>query len=444
MTTATQQTSSSFIDAFGQIEKRFGAEGQSWFAPVRQAAIARFAKLGFPTPGDEDWRFTNVASIANGDFELARPVTVGPDAISPYLFKERHRITLVNGHFSAELSDLGNLPRGLRVIRVTEGLRQAEPAFKQNFARHAQFDDQAFTALNTAFVQDGAYIEIAREQVIEDPIHIVHLSVNPGRPSVSYPRTLVVAGANSQATIVESYVGPGGEYLNNAVTEVSAAEGAVIDHYRVQRESEAAYHVGLLHIYQGRSSNVRSTSVNFGGGLVRNDVVTILDGEGADCTLNGLYMTHGRQHVDNHLRVEHAQPHCHSWEYYKGILDGGSRGVFTGRIVVHKGAQKTDAKQTNMNLLLSREAQVDTKPQLEIYADDVKCTHGATIGQIDDTSLFYLRARGIREAEARSILVYAFAAETLDQIRLPELRAGLESVLFERLPGGERLRGTLA
>ncbi len=443
MTTATQQTSNSFIDAFGQIEKRFGADGQSWFAPVRQAAIAQFARLGFPTPRDEDWRFTNVGAIARGQFELAGAAPVAASALEPCTFGEQHRIVLVNGHFSAELSSLGGLPRGVHVSSLAGELRQARPVFTQHFARHARIDDQAFTALNTAFVQDGAYVEIAREQVVESPIHIVYVSTSAGRPGVSYPRGLVVAGENCQAAIVETYVGLGGEYFTNAVTEIVAAEGAVIEHYRAQRESESAYHVGLLHLYHGRSANIRSLSLNFGGGLVRNDVVAVLDGEGADCTLNGLYVTRGTQHVDNHLRVEHAQPHCHSWEYYKGILDGDSRGVFTGRIVVHKGAQKTDAKQTNMNLLLSREAQVDTKPQLEIYADDVKCTHGATIGQIDDTSLFYLRSRGIREAEARSILIYAFAAETLDQIRIPALRGRLEGLLFERLAGGERLRGML-
>lgn len=443
MTTATQNDSNSFIESFGEIERGFSTDGQSWFAPVRQAAIARFAKLGFPTTRDEDWRFTNVAPIARGKFTLGMPTRVTADELEPFLFGEAIRLVLVNGHFASELSTVDSLPRGLRITSLAQAMRDPSDTLQKHLARHARHDESVFTALNTAFVQDGAWIEISREQVIEQPIHIVYVSAAGGQVTVSYPRTLVTAGENSQATIVESYVGTGGEYFTNAVTEIVAADGAVIEHYKVQRESESAFHIGLLHLYQGRSSNIRSLSVAFGGGLVRNDVVTVLDGEGCDCTLNGLFVTHGNQHVDNHLRVEHAQPHCHSWEYYKGILDDASSGVFTGRIVVHKGAQKTDAKQTNMNLLLSREAQVDTKPQLEIYADDVKCTHGATIGQIDDTSLFYLRARGIREQQAKSILIYAFAAEVLSQIRPDGLREQLEQVLFGRLPEGERLKGTL-
>ena len=290
-------------------------------------------------------------------------------------------------------------------------------------------------------MEDGAYVHIPKGVYLEQPIHLVFVSTADAGPVVSHPRNLIVAETGSQATIIESYLGLGdGVYFTNAVTEIVVGENAVIDHYKVGREAQQAYHVGTTQIYQDRSSNASSHAVTIGGAIVRNDINTLLDGEGAQCTLNGLYLVSGRQHVDNHLRVEHAKPHCDSREFFKGVLDGHGKAVFTGRIIVRKDAQKTDAKQTNMNLLLSKHAQVDTKPQLEIFADDVKCTHGATIGQIDENAMFYLRSRGLSEPAARSLLVFAFASEAIDRIRPQLLRAQLRQMLFDRLPEGHRLQ----
>lgn len=441
---ALAETRSNFLEEFELFEKGRGGNGQSWFTPVRRAAIARFAELGLPTTSDEDWRFTNVAPIARTTFRLSEPgvARVSLGELEPFLFGETCRLVFVNGHFSRELS-LAPPAKGLRVAGLAELLNR-DAVVRSHLTRHARYQDQAFTALNTAFLDDGAVVEIAPGAVIEAPVHLVFVSTAGAEPTVSHPHTLVVAGAASQATIVESYIGLGtGTYFTNAVTEILAGDGAVLEHYKIQRETTEAFHVGTTQIHQQRSSTVRSLNVSLGAALARHDVTTVLDGEGGDCTLNGLFMAGGSQHVDNHLRVEHAQPHCTSWEYYKGILDGKAKGVFTGRIVVFKGAQKTDAKQTNMNLLLSEDAQIDTKPQLEIFADDVKCTHGATIGQIDPDALFYLRARGIEDRTARSLLIYAFASETLGQIKVEPLRRQLEAVLFDRLPEGARLRGGL-
>jgi len=257
-----------------------------------------------------------------------------------------------------------------------------------------------------------------------------------------HPRILLVAEPGSQASVVETYAGLGeGVYFTNPVTELVAGENAVLDHYKVVRESPATFHIGLLRIQQGRSTNVTTHVSNFEGGLVRNDFHAVMDGEGGECTINGLTMIEGTQHVDNHLRVEHAKSHCRSWEYFKSVLDGSSRSVFTGRIVVHKDAQKTDAKQTNMNLILSDEALADSKPQLEIFADDVKCTHGATIGQVDADAIFYLRSRGLSAEAARSLLVYAFAGESIGQIKVEGLRRNLDSLILSRLPRGDGLSG---
>ncbi len=432
---------SAFLETFAQFDKTLGSNGQSWFTPTRKAAMARFAELGLPTTRDEEWRFTNVSPIGQTNFKPAEGrADISLDMLQPFLFGEKCRLVFVNGRHAPALSETSAVPTGVKLSSLASALKQGHPVVKSHLARHAEYEKHAFTALNTAFWEDGAFIEVGRNQVVDGPIHLLFVSTGDREPTMSHPRNLIVAEDGSQFTIVESYVGlGGGVYFTNAVTEIVAGENAVVDHYKLQRESEASFHIATCDLHQSRSSNITSMSLAIGGGLVRNDVHTVLDGEGGDCTLNGLYMMAGKQHVDNHLRVEHAKPHCHSWEYYKGILDGASRAVFTGRIIVHKDAQKTDAKQTNKNLLLSDDATINTKPQLEIYADDVKCTHGATIGQIDADALFYLRARGIPEAAARNLLIYAFAAESLDQIKIEPLKKQLEQLLIKRLPGGERL-----
>ena len=288
----------------------------------------------------------------------------------------------------------------------------------------------AFGALNTAFLEDGAYVHVPRGVILENPVSILFVSTEHDSPTVSHPRNLIVAEENSQATIVEDYVSLGsGQAFCNTVTELVAGDHAVVSHYMIEREHTGAYNVSTLRIQQGRAANVSSHSLLLGGALVRNNVHPVLAGEGGECLINGLFIGDDRQHLDNYMLVEHASPHCASRQFYNGILDGRAHGVFHGRIIVHKDAQKTDAKQTNRNLLLSDSAQIDTKPQLEIYADDVKCTHGATIGQIEENSLFYLRSRGIDEGTARRLLLVAFASECVDRMKEGPVRAHIEGLI---------------
>ena len=444
MSTVTSELNS-YQSEFMRLENEWIARGPAWLLPIRKGAIARFGELGFPTTRDEEWRYTNVSHIARTDFKLAdgsAPETTA-DRIEPFTFAsaEGCRLVFVNGHFVPALSRLEDLPDGVYVGSLAEALHTYGDLVRLHLARHAGYQANAFTALNTALFADGAFVHIPKDRIVEPPLHILFAATAQGQPTMSCPRNLIVADRASQAAVIESYVGlDDGAYFTNAVTEIVVADGTVLEHCKLQRESEQAYHVAGLHIRQAADSNVTAHSFSLGGALVRNDVAPVLRAEGSECTLNGLYVVGGEQHVDNHLRVEHAGPHCDSREYYKGLLSDRARGVFAGRIVVHEGAQKTDAKQTNMNLLLSDDARVDTKPQLEILADDVKCTHGATIGQLDKDAIFYLRSRGIGEDAARSLLVRAFAGEMIDRIGIAAVRQRLVADLLARLPNGHLLR----
>ncbi len=303
-----------------------------------------------------------------------------------------------------------------------------------------------FAALNAAFFEDGVSIEIQPDTVVENPIYVLFVTVSGATASMNHPRNLIVAGQNSQVTVVEDYVslGEGSTTFSNAATELVAADNAHVSHYMIVREGDEAYNFSTLRIQQGRNANVATHSLLLSGALVRNNVHPVLAGEGSECLINGLFMANGRQHMDNYMLVEHASPHCDSRQFYNGILNGQSHGVFHGRIIVHKDAQKTDAKQTNRNLLLSDDAQIDTKPQLEIYADDVKCTHGATIGQFDDNALFYLRSRGLPEASARHVLLLAFANECLDRMNSAQVRSHLEKLVVGALPAAAQFSGVPA
>lgn len=400
----------------------------------RQIAFDRFAALGFPTTRDEEWKYTSVAPIARATFRLATPEdgrSLTPDTPLPLGDVTRCRLVFINGVFAPRLSVVEGLPDGVVVGSLSAMAQEAE-AVERHLARYARWDDRAFVALNTALMTDGAFLYLPRGAVVEEPIHFLFLSIARAEPLVTYPRALIVAEETSQATIVESYVGePGAVYFTNAVTEIVLAEGAVLDHYRVQRESAAAFHIATQQVYQSRSSTFTTHSVQLGGGLVRNDINAVLDGPGGECTLNGLYVVDGHRHVDNHTAIDHAQPHCNSHELYKGILDGHGTAVFNGKIYVRQGAQKTDAKQTNQNLLLSEDATINTKPQLEIFADDVRCTHGATVGQLDRDALFYLRSRGIGVEAARALLTHAFATDILSRVKVEPLRRELETLLEE-------------
>jgi Fe-S cluster assembly protein SufD len=327
-----------------------------------------------------------------------------------------------------------NLPAGVSAGSLAEALQSGSSTLESHLARYADFTNHAFVALNTALAEDGAVVAIEKDVVLAQPMQLVYLSVPNGRPTVSHPRTLILAGQKSQASVVEIHAGPDGTaYFTNAVTEIVAREGAVLDHCRIQSEGDQAYHVATVQAVQDRASVVTSHNISLGAALARHDVNAVLDAEGAECLLNGLFIAGGKQHVDNHTLLDHAKPNCASRELYKGILSGQASGVFNGKIIVRKDAQKTNAIQSNKNLLLSGESVINTKPQLEIFADDVRCTHGATVGQLDQEALFYMRTRGIPARESRELLTHAFAAELLDAIRWQPLREALDAELRRRL-----------
>jgi len=436
--TGVKETPNRYLSSFERFEKDLAGDGQSWLHEIRKAAIQCFAELGFPSTRIEDWKYTNVAPIAKIDFEPAQrePGRVsGADiARSPFVGPDSIRLVFVDGRFSEELSSLEALPQGTAVGSLTQELENGNATLQAHLSRYADYNEHAFTALNTAFIEDGAFIEIQKGVVVEKPIHLLFVSTTGGEARVSHPRNLIVAGRESQAIIIEDYMGLGeAVYFTNAVTEIVAGESAIIEHYKVQHESDEAFHIATLQVHQERSSNFVSHSISFGGALVRNDFNSVLDGEGAECTLNGLYFSDGRQHVDNHTLIDHAKPHCTSRELYKGILDGKSEAVFNGAVIVRKDAQKSDARQSNKNLLLSKDATINTKPQLEIFADDVKCTHGATIGQIDHEAIFYLRSRGIAAETAHLMLTAAFAQDILNRMKAGTIRAQIEEALSARL-----------
>jgi Fe-S cluster assembly protein SufD len=384
---------------------------------------------------DEDWHFTNAAPIAERQFSIAEDLPIQPERISPFAFGQQDwpSIVMVNGILAPKLCQLLRLPYNVQVKYFYQGLRDLPIVLETAMMRIAPTDSHAFTALNTAFFQDAVVVNIQREAVMEMPLHIMHISTAVGEPTVSYPRVMIMAALHSRVTVIESFFSiDDGEYFTNAVTEIHLEEEARLDHIKVQRESKSAFHVGSTYVKQDRASAYHSFSFATGASLSRTNIYTKLDGDGATCTLNGLYLADGTQHVDHQTMIEHIKPNCPSREVYKGILDGSSHGVFNGKVYVHPEAQKTDGKQSNNNLLLSDRARVDTKPQLEIFADDVKCTHGATVGRLDDVALFYMKSRGINEEKARQLLTYAFAADVLETIEITPLRNALEAMVLKR------------
>jgi Fe-S cluster assembly protein SufD len=412
-----------------------GTDGPSWLVQLRRSAIEKFNELGLPTTRDEDWKYTNVTPIGKLDFAFTKQngAKVAMKDLLSVSFADgaQNRLVFIDGVYSAKHSSTGPLRPGMRIQSLAELLSRNDELVAPWLGRYAGYDERSFVALNTALMEDGAAIFVPAGCRMEDPIHLVFVSAPAREPTAFHPRNLIVCGERSEVRIVETYVGLGtAVYFANPVTEIAAAAESVVDHYRIQREGDAAFHVGMISARLERAAHLMSHQVTLGGALVRNDVHAMLGGEGAECSLDGLYLSEGDQHVDNHTEIDHAQPRGSSRELYKGILRGRARGVFNGKIIVRKAAQKTDARQTNKNLLLSKDAAVNSKPQLEIYADDVKCSHGSTIGQLDRDALFYLRARGIGADDARSLLSYGFAAEILNRMKIPALRARLEEHLL--------------
>ena len=437
--------SAPYLAEFARLAAERAAE-PTRVAEMRRRAIERFEAIGFPSTRQEDWRFTNVAPILKESYRSASDVVpaLGIEGIASALFAGvAARLVFVDGRFAPSLSFVGDLPSGVFVGRLAEAIEAQREEVLEHLGAHRTGDGRdshAFSSLNAALFRDGACVLLPRGARIEAPIHLVFAATGG---VLSFPRNLLFLGVDSQATVVESYVqspGGAGPSLTVPVTEIVALADANLRHVKLQREALDAFHVAAFELHQERSSRVASHSISLGGDLVRNDLHAVLAGEGADCVLNGLYLVEGRQRVDNHMKVEHVAPHCESHELYKGVLDGKSRAVFNGLIHVHRQAQKTDAKQSNRNLLLSGDAIANSNPQLEIYADDVKCTHGSTVGQLDEDAIFYLRSRGIGIEAAQSLLTYAFASELVERIPVEPVRQALEEFLFSRLPGGEVVR----
>jgi Fe-S cluster assembly protein SufD len=411
----------------------------AWVQAARRTAMGRFAELGFPTLQDEAWRFTNVAPIAKLPF---RPVFepsadgLAAETLSRLAFASLPgpRLVFLNGHFAATLSSVPVQPSGVKIGSLAAALILEPTLVEKHLFRYATADANAFAALNTAFFQDGAFICVGTGRALTEPVRALYLSTAKEHGAATHPRNLIIAEPGSQLTFIESYASLGdAAHVTNAVTELVAGDSAVVEHLKFQDENPHAFHLATLQAHLGRASNVIAHSVVTGAKLSRTDIHTTLAGEGLECVLNGLYLIKGDQLADHHMIIEHAQARCASHEYFNGVLADKAKGVFHGRILVRPGAQKTDAKQTNRNLLLSDDATVDTKPQLEIYADDVKCTHGATVGQLDEESIFYLRSRGLGLDTARRMLIHAFAGEIIERIRHEAAREQLDKLVWDRL-----------
>jgi Fe-S cluster assembly protein SufD len=396
--------------------RAFAGNGASaapaWLRELRERGITQFATSGLPSTRLEQWRFTNVQPIGEIPFALrSAPFEVGPAGV------------------------------GAEVLTLHEGMQRFPEVVRAHLGAYASPEATPFAALAAAFLSDGLLVYVPAGRVVQGPIWLTCRTGPDGGRPMRFPRLLIVLERGTEAQIVESYEGaPGGESLTNAVAEVVLGDGAQLEYCRVQRQDGAGYHIATIQAHQGRDSRLLFTTVALGSGLTRNDINAVLDGTGASLVLNGLSIMGSRQHVDVHSTIDHAQPHCESHEYFNGVFDGEARGVFNGRIIVRPGAQRTDSKQTNNNLLLSTDARADSQPQLEIYADDVKCTHGSTVGPLDEMALFYLRSRGIGPDAARGLLTYGFGAEILDRVRIPAARAQLDDLIRHRLGVGRMPR----
>lgn len=432
-----------YLAEFSAVHTALPGHGIEWLDRSRRGALDAFASAGFPTTRHEDWKYTRVTPIEKRGFKI--PEGNGSDLEREHVQRfylgglECEQLVFVDGRYVDTLSRRNVVESGVRITTLESAMKASSELLESHLGHYADASGHAFSALNTAFMTDGAVVHVKNRGADKPPVHLLFIATR--EDVVAHPRILVIAEPGSQSTVIESYASLSeGCYFTNALTEIALMEEARVDHYKVQEESTKAFHVATLEVRQDRESRFTSHSISFGGQLVRNDINVLLDAEGARCTLNGLFMVNGRQHVDYHTRIDHAKPHGTSEELYKGILDGRARGVFNGRVKVYPDAQKTDAQQSNNNLLLSRDAEIDTKPELEIYADDVKCSHGATVGQLDEQSLYYLRSRGIGERQARGLLTYGFAREILERVELVPLRDKLTGELLERMPNADQIR----
>ena len=435
---------------FQSLNESLGVGGPSWLRDIRENAWSRFIETGFPTArrGNERWKYTNVGPIAKIDFGFPlNPVSANgsKNLASPYQPTFQldgpavYHLVYVDGRYSPDLSSPATGSSAVTAASLATVTADSSFDLANHLGRYALVDDDGFAALNTAFLHDGACIHVADGHSEKVMVHLSYITSDPKTgddgPQVTHPRTLVVAGRNTDVTVVESYTGPKDHvYFTNAVTEISVGDGSRVDHYRLLLEGERAFHVGVSRVKQEKDSNFSSASFTLGTALARNDLQVQLDAPGAYCSLNGLYLTADNQHIDNLISIDHAKPNCTSRLKYKGILDGKSRAVFGGEVVVRRDAQHSDAEQTDKNLVLSQSAEVDSKPSLLIYADDVKCSHGATAGHIDADTLFYLRSRGLDLDTASRMLIQAFAAEIIATVKPEPLREYLEALFTATIP----------
>lgn len=444
MTQVTQERQGqTYLADFAALERSGQLKGPAWAAELRQAAMAIFAERGFPTRKDEDWKYTDVSPLAQRPFRVAvEHRRNGALGYPPWLRLAEAgaaRLLLVDGHAAPEHSSLSSLPAGVQVRGLAQVVEEEPELIEPHLGRHALADQSPFVALNTAFVRDGALVYLPRGSVVDAPIHLVFLSQGGDERAASHPRTLIVLERDARATVVETYASLAqGECLTNAVTEVVVDEGASLEHCKLVVEGPGTFYLGTTQVLQRRDSRFGSFLLSLGSRLVRNDLNVVLGDEGCTATLHGFSVAGGQQHVDNHTLIDHARPHGTSRQLYKGLWGGSSTGVFNGKIVVRPRAQATDAEQTNRNLLLSEGASVDTKPQLEIFADDVRCTHGATVGQLDAEALFYLESRGLSRTAAARLLAYGFAADLINRVPMEGLRSALDAMVLERVEAAFR------
>jgi Fe-S cluster assembly protein SufD len=431
------QNISWYQSKFEVLEQSLNGEKSTLVHALRRSAMTRFSELGFPTTRQEEWRFTNISTIAATAFQ---PILhyelngVTEQDIRPYRLAHAIQVIFIDGMFSPELSNIGILPAGMMAGSLGEMLKKHPETVQSSINHFVMGDENTFTLLNTAFLWDGAFISVPHGSILDTPIQLLFVATNHEEVFAAQPRNLIIAGADSQFKIVETYIGLAkNTYLTNAVTEISLGDNSIVEHDKFQGDSINAYHIAATHMHMKKASRYTSNVISIGGSIVRNNIIVRFDDERAECILNGLSLGSGTQVVDNHTVIDHAKPHCISHELYKSILNGKSKGVFNGKIFVRKDSQKTDAKQTNKTLLLSDDATMNTKPQLEIFADDVKCTHGATIGQLDDEQIFYLRSRGINLEAARDILTSAFAGDVVGRITVTPFRQQVDRMIRERM-----------
>jgi Fe-S cluster assembly protein SufD len=437
MVSQLAKTESKYESAFRQLQSAEPDARSSWFHRLRERAMEQFEQVGFPSVKEEDWKYTNLAPLTKIDFEPVVTSHMPQKDLASFGYKEaaNSQIVLLNGIFQHQLSSLIGAAE-IVVLDLVEAVQSETygDMVREYLARGADYTVNGLVALNTALLTSGVFILIPRNVKLDAPLHVLCLSDPATSAPAVLPRVLVVSEENSSATIIESYAATEEhQYLTDAVVEVFLQDGARLKQYRVQRESAKAFHAGTTAVQLGRASSYDATSITLGGQLSRHDINVVMDHEGAECWVDGLYIVSSDQHADTHSVIDHKQPQCTSHQLYKGILDGNGRAVFNGKVFVRHGAQKTDAMQTNKNLLLSAQARVDTKPQLEIFADDVKCAHGAAVGQIDEEELFYLETRGIHAELGRNLLTYGFAAEVIQKISVDSIRAQLDEAVLNRL-----------